>query len=149
MRRLLCEIAFSDVRNSSCGASHFATKLYYKSIQLLKISSSISINLDLKMRIFQSIRNYFALAGLNPNQTGCKHPFNIKSVAVCFAFGVGILFNIMSILYEASDFAQYTQTLCSLSTGVFSLFYCLTMMQRRRKIFEFIQSIANIINKRE
>lgn len=55
----------------------------------------------------------------------------------------------MFLLYEASEFAEYADSLNLSSSGVFALFYCIIMMQRRANVLEFLKSIEIVIDKRE
>lgn len=101
------------------------------------------------MIISKAIKSYFAMAGLNPNQTTCKHPFNKKCVAVGFGFGVASILCIMFFFYEASSFEDYSSLLYLISTGNFTVFCYITLMWKKPKLFAFLANIENLIDERE
>lgn len=101
------------------------------------------------MIIFEAIKSYFALAGLNPNQPTCNHPFNIKTVAVGVGFGVAAILSLMFFLHEASSFEEYSNSFYLLSTGNFTVLCFIILVWKKQKLFVFVESIENLIDERE
>ena len=101
------------------------------------------------MKIFESIQNYFAIAGISIRQTTNMHAFNIKSVTVGFGFGVSFISCTMFFFYEASGFEEFAGLFFLVSTAIFSTFCFINLVWKRANLFKFIKSLENFIEKRE
>lgn len=101
------------------------------------------------MIIFKDIKNYYAIAGLNPNHPTCKHPFNKKIVTVGFGFSVAAFLCLMFFFCVASSFEEYSSLLYLLSTGNFTVFCFIILVWKRKNLFEFVKSIEDLIDERE
>lgn len=87
-----------------------------------------------KIQIVQYARKCLASFGFIPNQ----RPLNRRVLMVLLQFFLNFLLHVMFMLYEASNFSEYTYSIFnSLATGI-NLFALILLTIQIRKLFDVI-----------
>lgn len=101
------------------------------------------------MIFFQSIRENFAIIGIHSHQSTQKCPFNARSVACLLIYILGLISSVAYLLYEARNFAEYSNAAYSISGGIVCGVTMATMVWIMPKLFQFFTCIENIASKSE
>ena len=93
--------------------------LNFKSITI-EMDNSNRTKLDSsmpKLMIFKLIQKNFKVVGIESSLVEQKYPFNRKILVGFLMVSISFLWNVMSTLYEAKTFVEYTQLIymCSLA----------------------------------
>lgn len=70
------------------------------------------------MKIFLSIQRYFSHLGVRNDQLKKTHPFNSRNVIVAFSFILCLISNSVYLLYGASTFDEYIESVYLTSTAL-------------------------------
>lgn len=96
------------------------------------------------MKLFQFVREKFAVLGIIPNQQQQQQSFNgrIRMVFVCY-WGVNIS-NVLILLFRAKTFNEYTNsTFVTAATTTVAVCYTIVILNMT-KWFEFIEFAEEI-----
>lgn len=102
----------------------------------------------LKIKIFRTVREHYAIVGispttLNPSQ---RFPFNNKVLLGFSSFVCTTVSQFVYILHVARSFMEYMECVCSLS-GTIIIFDCfMAIVFRKTTLFETIDDIEELID---
>lgn len=101
----------------------------------------------LKIKIFQRVREQYAIIGISPsNQSNQKFPFSKRVFLGFLSFSCTTVSQFVYILYVANDFMECMECVCSLS-GTIILFVCFAaIVFRKAKLFDSIDNIEKLID---
>lgn len=100
-----------------------------------------------KHRVFKIVRKNFATVGISPNSTDRRF-----GGTILFGFlmlGSAIYCISVFIIYDAEKFAEYTQSVYTVSAVAFILFILLLFIFKVENLFEFIDGCDALVNTSE
>lgn len=114
-------------------------------------SNSININNnEPKLQFFQKSKEYFMILGISLNPLMDEPHLNIPMVSFAFIIcALGLVFNFVFVIYEASTIWEFTQSIywCSVSViccGIYAI-----LVFRVKILFELIKTFENVIDVSE
>lgn len=101
------------------------------------------------MKLFQSIRNSFALMGINSYQSNQLHPFNKRNVLSILLHFTSVTLTILYLLKVANTFEEYTNAAFSISGVTIAALGAVNVILTMDEWFKVMNNFENIVNKRE
>lgn len=101
------------------------------------------------MKIFQSTQKNYLFLGISPIQSNQKHLFNARNTAFSIMFKTSVSFCFVYLIHVARTFGEYLQCayiMLALMSGTCAF---ITIIWKMAKLFEFIDSLEEIVNKSE
>lgn len=99
------------------------------------------------MKIFQSLRKYFALLGITENGSIGKHWINGKHVIILITFSSSATANMIFLFNEADNFEKYTNCIHSIFTTMVCGIEFTLLVWKMDKFFDFIEHFEEMIQK--
>lgn len=98
-----------------------------------------------KMKIFQSIQNQFAILGINSQQQN----LNPKIIVGAIFLGVCIVLQSAAIFEPTNEFKEYIDCVYMTSTTIIVSTIFVVLVFSMRILFEFIEMVEGLINESE
>lgn len=103
-----------------------------------------------KQKIFQiAQKNLATTLGTNQNAAMQMSPLNRRICMGFLVMGSFIICNSEFTLYEAKTFAEYTQSICAGSAGVFIIFEMFFLVLSLKKLCKLMNDCENLVNAGE
>lgn len=102
-----------------------------------------------KIKIFKTVRKYFAIMGITPVLVDQSYPFNLGIIFGYLLFGSAITSLFIFIIFEAETFWEFSQSIFTCSAMILGICCLLILVFRVRILFKFIASFENVINTSE
>lgn len=99
------------------------------------------------MKIFETIRNYFAIVGITSQQSIQSHPFNRRNSLCLFVFGMGISLTFAYQFRRIESFQEFTDCFYEISTISVCGIGFASFIWEMVELFEFIDRLDDFVNK--
>lgn len=97
------------------------------------------------MKIFESVRNNYAILGVTTAQSAQKHVFNAKIEMALVLIGVFTFFHVMHIFFVASNIKERMESATTTSGSVIISMCIITIIFKMRTVFECINGFEDLI----
>lgn len=102
-----------------------------------------------KLRAFKLSQEYFATIGITPKLAHQSCPLNGEILSGFLMLGAGLYCASAFIVHDAQTFAEYTQSVYTLSILIFIILNLLISISKVGKLFELIDMSDDLVNTRE
>lgn len=102
-----------------------------------------------KIKIFQTVREYFAIIGINRVLVDQPYPFNRRIFLGFLMFGLAITSLFTFIISQAKTFWEFAQSIYTCSAVILGICCLFILVFRVHILFKFIASFENVINTSE
>lgn len=102
-----------------------------------------------RMEIFQLLRKNMTIIGADPPKSGQKFSFRLRTFVSITFLGKSIVLLVVGLLYEASAFDEYAESIQTIITVVAILFAFYAIIIKIEKISELINNFEIMIEKRK
>lgn len=96
------------------------------------------------MKFFKSIKQHFAIVGINSFQSIQKRRFNSRNV---FVISINLTQAILYVFYEATSFREYVMSVFVFSTLIVVNIAFPAFIWKMPKVFELMNNFEKTINK--
>lgn len=97
------------------------------------------------MKTFDSIREYFAIAGFDSPQSIREDLLKIENILSFLLFSLSAFSSGVYVYYEASNFEEYIDAIYMLSGLTVILFIFINLFWEMPNLYKFIDHLENII----
>lgn len=102
-----------------------------------------------KIQLFQIVRRNFAMLGISSNCLNQPNRLDTNLSLASLSYSFSVIAHVIFLLQETKNFREFTDNVYETSS-VITVFICFVIVVfKMRKLFEFIESCQNIIDKRE
>lgn len=98
------------------------------------------------MQIFQSLRSYMHIFGVDPNQ---KSMFNYRNVSVLLVASQFLVSAAMFFIFEAETFREYTESFNVLSIASINTFMAIVIILKATQFHKLIEMFEQTIEDRK
>lgn len=99
------------------------------------------------MKLFESLQKYFVILGYSLHYSRQKYHLNVRNGTVIVLLSLDLLANGAYIFYGVKSFAEYLQTIYSISTLAFALTISSIAIVLMPKVFVLIENLEQTIDK--
>lgn len=99
-----------------------------------------------KLEVFEMSRKYFATMGFTPNLVHQTYPFNGSILLGFLALGSSICNAFVFIVHDAGTFAEYTNSVYTISAMTLIIVSLLILILKVEKLFELINRCDMLVN---
>lgn len=102
-----------------------------------------------KIKLFRTIQTNFALLGISSHQSVQQCPFNVRNLLTIFSIGFSAISTTINLLYIASSFKEYADSVYVTSSAVLTFVIYLLFVWKMRLIFELVDDLEKTCNESE
>ena len=102
-----------------------------------------------KLKIFKLIQKNFKVVGIEPSLVAQKYPINRKILVGFLMLSFSFIWNLMTILYEANTFVEYTQSIYTCSLAALIFLALVILLLNVTKMFNLIDGCSKFANLSE
>lgn len=95
--------------------------------------------------MFEATLKYLNILGINSDQSAQKLPLNLRSLMILLLCSFFIVSSVLYLFYVPNSFDEYIESINISSTAIVNTIYLLVFLWKIPKLFEFLQSLENII----
>lgn len=123
------------------------SKLFAYIKAFMSPSTTQTVKLSGKIKIFESVLKNAEILGINLHQANQNHLLNMKFWFILVQFGVVLVSYLCFVTYEANTFEEYTSSIYSILTLLTTALHFLMQQWKMGSLFKFIINFENFINK--
>lgn len=101
------------------------------------------------MKFFESLKNYFAIFGLNSYQSIQSHSFNDRNKTALLFFIISSTVSFVFLFHSASSFKDYTDAVNMTAIKILGTLVMAISIWKLMESFKFAETFESIVKKSE